>query len=369
MGTTVCVGFESARRFWRSVGREVARANPPAPDCAPLLVRLLFDRGEGVDLGPVPGRSLVTQVPRDFSGAAVARFVGGHLEPGELVDVCVSQQAGRHVAAHARVHLMTGSYPTGSFCRVDDEVLVSSPELTFLQVARSADEDLLVAYGCELCGYYARDDVGAGFVNCAPLTSRKRIGAFLDRLDARRIACGDGPVPGIARARRALCRVCDGAASPEESIVWIVLMSPRRRGGFALPEGRMNVCVRLSRQTAELFGIDLFVCDISWDDGRTVLEYQGSQHKLRARHTFDLRKGNVLAADERTLIKLDRAMLGRQDFMEEVAKSLSKALALRWHAPDARLRTRQARLRNKLLVDLEGRGGPSRQALFSTSPL
>lgn len=256
MGTTVCVGFESARRFWRSVGREVARANPPAPDCAPLLVRLLFDRGEGVDLGPVPGRSLVTQVPRDFSGAAVARFVGGHLEPGELVDVCVSQQAGRHVAA--------------------------------------------------------------------------------------------------------LRRVCDGAASPEESIVWIVLMSPRRRGGFALPEGRMNVCVRLRRQTAELFGIDLFVCDISWDDGRTVLEYQGSQHKLRARHTFDLRKGNVLAADERTLIKLDRAMLGRQDFMEEVAKSLSKALALRWHAPDARLRTRQARLRNKLLVDLEGRGGPSR---------
>lgn len=355
MGERLCVGFESARALWREVGHAVAGDNAASEDRAPLLVRILFEDGASIDQRSLPSRTRITSVPGSVRARALLALRDAHPGLGPEVDACVSRQSGRHCVRGARVHLVTGSYPAGSFRLLGEGVQLASPELTFLQLARSLDEDLLVAYGYEVCGLFARDGAGPGFCNCPALTSRARIADYLDRLERVRRERGEGMPPGLRRARRALERVRDGAASPEEAVVSEVLFSPRRLGGFGLPPGRLNAVVRLSRTAADLFGMDSFVCDVSWDGAHVALEYQGSQHKLRTRHTYDLRKGNVLGADDRVVVRVDRAMLGRQDLMEEVAKSLSRALGLRWREPDAGVRTRQMRLRRKLLLELEGR--------------
>lgn len=354
MGEVICVGFETALELWRRAGWLVACDNPASETRSPLLIRILFDEGEGIDLDSLPVRTRAVRIPRRVSARGLSTLAAAFPELALPADVCVSQQAGRHVAAGARVHLMSGSYPSGSLYRVGEGVLVTSPELTFLQLARVLDEDLLVACGYELCGCYARDGVGPNFCARPPLTSSARIGSYLDRLESLRAERGEGMPPGLARAHRALALVRDRAASPEETVVSMVLTYPRRRGGFGLPPACLNACVTLSSVTAALFGIDSFVCDMSWPGFGVVLEYQGSQHKLRARKTYDLRKGNVLGADDRTVVQLDRSMLGRQDMMEEVAKSVAHGLGVRWRAPGAQLRTRQALLRRKLLIDLEG---------------
>lgn len=355
MAGSVCIGFESAQEAWRLVGRRIARDNPPTNSSSPLLVRLLFETGEPIELAAMPARTRATKIPSRVDVAALSDLRRSEPElaatPQQL---CVSARNGRRFVAAADCRLVTGSYPVGSFYRLSGGALLASPELTFLQMARELDFDLLVLYGYELCGYFARTSQDPGFVNCPALTSTARVAEYLDRLEALRRERGEGMPWGLGPARRALRYVRDRAASPEEAVVSMVLTLPCRLGGYGLPPAALNERVRLSAEAARLFGIDSFVCDLSWGGGR-VLEYQGSQHKLRSRRSYDMRKGNVLVADGRSVVEMDRSMLSRQDLMDEVAKSVTRLLGLAWRAPGAKLATRRARLRNKLIAHIDER--------------
>ena len=239
-------------------------------------------------MGSMPARSRATKIPSRVDVTALSDLRRAEPElaatPQQL---CVSSRNGRRFVSAADCRLVTGSYPIGSFYRLSDGALLASPELAFLQMARELDFDLLVLYGHELCGYFASQD--PGFVNCPPLTSAARIAEYLDRLEALRQERGEGMPWGLGPARRALRHIRDHAASPEEAVVSMVLTLPCRLGGYGLPPAALNERVRLSAEAARLFGIDSFVCDLSWDGGR-VLEYQGSQHKIRSRRAYDMRK-------------------------------------------------------------------------------
>ena len=248
---------------------------------------------------------------------------------------------------------MTGSYPSGSFFELDEGIMVTCPELTFLQMARLLSEELLILYGHELCGYFAHGMGEHGFCNCPALTSVSRIEAYLNRLEELRSDRGEGMPWGLRRARKALAHMRDGAASPEEAVLSMILTMPRRMGGYGLPSAVLNASVRLGAEAAELFGIEEFVCDLSWEGRGLVAEFQGSQHKLRSRRSYDLRKGNVLGADGWTVVEVDRFMLERVSLMDEVAKSVTTGLGMRWRQPDAQVATRQVRLRNRLLAFLD----------------
>lgn len=235
MTRKLLVGFESAQAFWREVGERVAAANPTTEVQRPLLVRILFERGEGIDLSAMPRRTRVGEAPGRIEPAELDRLrsAAAYAEPLHL---CVSRQAGRRYATGAVCHLMTGSYPPGSFYATDKGVLVTGPELTFLQMARQLDEDLLVAYGHELCGYYARVHVACGFVNCPQLTSVARIANYLDQLERLREERGEGRPWGLGLARHALEHIRDGAASPEEAVTSMLLTLPRN----CRPRGSMR---------------------------------------------------------------------------------------------------------------------------------
>ena len=349
MGERLLLGFETAQWVWRAVGRRVAEANPPTATRPPLLVRLLFERGEGIDLGSMPRRTRASKVPEAVDGALVTQARLMLTEAPATLDLCVSRQRGRRFVAGATCHLMTGSYPVGSFFELDEGIMVTCPELTFLQAARALSEELLILYGHELCGYFAHGMGEHGFCNCPALTTVTRIEAYLDRLEALRTSRGEGMPWGLRKARAALAHVRDGAASPEEAVLSMVLTMPRRMGGYGLPPARLNASVWLGSEAARLFGIDEFVCDLSWEGYGLVAEFQGAQHKQRSRRSYDLRKGNVLGADGWTVVEVDRSMLERAQLMDEVAKSVTTGLGRRWRQPEARVATRQVGLRNRLL--------------------
>lgn len=349
MGERLLLGFETAQWVWRAVGRRVAEANPPTATRPPLLVRLLFERGEGIDLGSMPRRTRASKVPETVDGALVAQARLALTEAPATLDLCVSRQRGRRFIAGATCHLMTGSYPVGSFFGLDEGIMVTCPELTFLQAARALSEELLVLYGHELCGCFAHGMGEHGFCNCPALTSTERLEAYLDRLEALRASRGEGMPWGLRKARAALAHVRNGAASPEEAVLSMVLTMPRRMGGYGLPPARLNASVRLGAEAARLFGIDEFVCDLSWEGYGLVAEFQGAQHKLRSRRSYDRRKGNVLGADGWKVVEVDRSMLERASLMDEVAKSVTTGLGRRWRQPGARDATRQVGLRNRLL--------------------
>lgn len=113
MAGIVCVGFASAQSFWRGVGRSVAAANPTTDEVPPLLVRIFFLGGKGIDLSEVPERTRANSVPSRVETSGVDALRSDHPELGDVVDVYVSAQAARHSVRSTRVHLMTGAIPLG----------------------------------------------------------------------------------------------------------------------------------------------------------------------------------------------------------------------------------------------------------------
>lgn len=70
------------------------------------------------------------------------------------------------------VHLHGSSYPyrSGSFLRIDHGVIVSCPELCFLQLAQSLDLLPLIQAGCFLCGTFGLDpSVPSGLMGRTPV--------------------------------------------------------------------------------------------------------------------------------------------------------------------------------------------------------
>ncbi len=107
-------------------------------------------------------------------------------------------------------------------------VCVTSPEYTFVQLARKHSLLETVYMGFALCSNYRIDPhaahgVVARSAACGALTSRQKLLAFID----------DHPkMRGTGKARRALAYVKDGSNSPMESALAMGLGMPVVLGGF-----------------------------------------------------------------------------------------------------------------------------------------
>ncbi|MCL1895345.1 MAG: hypothetical protein FWG03_02225 [Clostridiales bacterium] len=123
-------------------------------------------------------------------------------------------------------------------------LMVSSPEFCFLQMAGQLTLAKLIELGYELCGVYSMpnaDDKNVperGFYNRQPLTSIKKLKAFLDSMPG---------VKGRKKAMRALRYLRDGSASPMETKLAILLTLPYMLGGygFSLPEMNKRIAYRV----------------------------------------------------------------------------------------------------------------------------
>ena len=356
MSEDICLGFESACEFWRRTCARVAQDNQGDELAPPLLARMLLGDDGGLDLTAIPRRTRVTMAPRavQIEGLRCLMGSGGVSADAEL-HICVSSRNSRRYIANSVCHLLSGHYPSGSFCRASDGVLVSSPELTFTQMARALDPERLIAYGYELCGYYAVTGGKGESCSCPPLTSVAKIAQYLDRLERCRRKRGEGMPWGYVRARRALSFVRDGASSPEEAVSTMMLTLPRALGGYELAAPKLNECVKLGTEAAGAFGIEGFVCDMSWNDGAWILQYRGAQGKVRCAGSYEARGGEVLAADGRTVIQMDREVLCDQELMDGVARVIARGLGLRWRRATPRLAARRLRLRTRLIACLEER--------------
>ncbi len=107
-------------------------------------------------------------------------------------------------------------------------VCVTSPEHTFVQLARKHSLLETVYMGFALCSNYRIDPhaahgVVARSAECGALTSRKKLLAFIDAHPKMR---------GTGKARRALAYVRDGSNSPMESALAMGLGMPVILGGF-----------------------------------------------------------------------------------------------------------------------------------------
>ena len=181
--------------------------------------------------------------------------------------------------------------------------------------------------------------VPSGLMGRTPLTSPRRIGAYLERCPGH---------DGLARAREALRFVCAEAASPPEVFMRLVLGLPARLGGFGLSGSVMNRRIKPSKRAKALAGRESLVPDLYLPDCKLDIEFDSNAEHLTARQaTLDATKRMALESDGLKVITVTTSQLASASAMRHVAQEAHARRGTR-----LRLRCKNFALRQKRLYQL-----------------
>ena len=224
--------------------------------------------------------------------------------------------------------------------------MVSSPEFCFLQMASQLSLVRLIMLGYELCGKYSlpnQDDpeVSApGFYTRQPLTSKKKLAAFLARMPH---------VAGRQMAIRALQYIQDGSWSPMETKLVIQLSLPSGLGGYGLALPNMNVRINLPRPARLELGKAFLVCDLFWPEHRIAAEYDSDlYHTGPQRIADDSRRRNYLTSIGIKTIIVTNQQIGDVTSLDAVIKVLASNMGIRIRNRNRKFATARQELRRQL---------------------
>lgn len=170
------------------------------------------------------------------------------------LDMLVPSREKRPRSLYLRPHMWSSRLPHGSLRRIDDDILICSPEFVYLQLAATLDVVELARIGNELCGSYSLS-YGEGFSERIPLTSKKRLADFVNRSKELR---------GYRRAKRCLRWIADGSASPQETNILLAMCLPQKLGGYALPLPILNKEVRVGKRLSPYVKGNIYKPDYYW---------------------------------------------------------------------------------------------------------
>ena len=176
------------------------------------------------------------------------------------VSFLVSCKANMRKSQNLSPRIWSGKHPSRSFYKIAQDLYISTPEATFLQLGKESSLIQLITIGYELCGSYglsAQSD--SGFLRREPRSNPQLIERYLEKCDG---------IHGVKAAKRASSYIAKGSASPMESLLSMLLCLPPSLGGFGLPRPELNFPIETNEG-----GIVMRRCDLYWPDQRFALEY------------------------------------------------------------------------------------------------
>lgn len=176
------------------------------------------------------------------------------------VSILVSCKANMRKSQNLSPRIWSGKHPSRSFYKIAQDLYISTPEATFLQLGKESSLIRLITIGYELCGSYglsAQSD--SGFLRREPRSNPQLIERYLEKCDG---------IHGVKAAKRASSYIAKGSASPMESLLSMLLCLPPSLGGFGLPRPELNFPIETNEG-----GIVMRRCDLYWPDQRFALEY------------------------------------------------------------------------------------------------
>ena len=262
--------------------------------------------------------------------------------PTDDIHVTIANPELRTHTAGVSFHVAPGPVPARFYERIAGEWWVSSPELTFWQMAVSQTIPESVKLGYELCAAYRKNEFSpGGLEHSEPLTTAAALRKFGAAYGSRR---------GAKNARAALQYVADNAASPMEVAVSMLLTVPRMYGGYGLPPCKLNPPTLaksvLTRQAMELHG------DLVWEDRRVIVEYESNEFHLDAeKFAQDAERRNALQASGWTVMTLTWGQVRDERRCDEAAAQLARLLGVRQTYTPRGMLVKRAVLRNLVLPE------------------
>ena len=244
--------------------------------------------GRRADLKPLRNPSAMTE-PASLDGNLTEELASLGLFPTKdhPLDLLFSSADLRPRNAVIKPHVDGTALAPGSLLLLTDRIAVTSPELTFLHMAREYSRGRLILAGCEFCGTYVRRPDGALSGTRPALTCAADLRAFIARRH-----------PGAtSRAADAARFVLDGAASPMEAKVALLLSLPTCLGGCGLPQPVLNRPFALSTQAQRLYPHSPCRLDLSWSGVHLNVEYDGRDTHTGEDHARDVARWAALGLD------------------------------------------------------------------------
>lgn len=227
--------------------------------------------------------------------------------------------------------------------RAGREVFVSSPELCFVQMGTLFPFPQLVEMGFELCGTYCLPVGGTdGFCRGLPLTDSVALRSF-----AEKEAAGER---GVVAARKALRFVASGSASPQETVLAMLLCLPSCFGGCGFPMPKMNHRIEMPLRGRHSASKRYFLCDLFWPEAQLAVEYDSDRHHTGAdRIADDANRRAALARRGIEVVTVTNRQMRNLSEFDLVVGLLAKRLGKRMRPRSRDRAAKQRELRRALL--------------------
>ena len=270
--------------------------------------------------------------------------------------LAVADASSRSRAKNIICHVWHGPSAANSFLRVKDNLYVSSPEACFLQMSTMLPLVKVVEIGYELCGSFALSPSNSrGFCTHEAPTSVESL--------RRYVAKSDG-VSGAKRARRALNYLIDGAASPMEAALVLLLCLPTSLGGYGLALPRLNYGIEVPVRSGSSSRRVRYRCDLYWPESKLAVEYDSDMfHTGSKRIAGDAAKRTNLAHVGVTVVSVTRSQIFDARRFDEAAVLLAKRLGGRIRSQRKDLLTKRYELRTLLFA-----GNPTQEESWAEGP-
>ena len=176
------------------------------------------------------------------------------------VSILVSCKANMRKSQNLSPRIWSGKHPSRSFYKITQDLYISTPEATFLQLGKELSLIQLITVGYELCGSYGLSvQSSSGFLRREPRSNPQLIERYLEKCEG---------IHGVKAAKRASSYLIKGSASPMESLLSMLLCLPPSLGGFGLPRPELNYPIETNEGS-----VAMRRCDLCWPDQRFALEY------------------------------------------------------------------------------------------------
>ena len=279
---------------------------------------------------PVPYKYSLSVTREDI--AAIA-FDHGLTAP---IDLLITQESNRRYDDGFTCHFeRTGR--VSCIVPIHEGFAVASPELCFLQLARSANLQELIFYGFRLCSSYRFNEFSpTGMETVEPLMTVSSARTLLTRLSH---------CHGSKAALTALGFIIENAASPKEIEAAMRLCLPYHLGGYKLPKLELNPEIPLSKAAQRALGRPSLKPDFFWREAKLLAEYQSDLTHLNPdQYNYDLKRMNVFASMGYKQIYIGSNHLSDYSAMDQLANDIAKLLGKRIRPSQADFFSRQAQL-------------------------
>ena len=238
------------------------------------------------------------------------------------IHVMIGSRDARRDHNMIKQHLYSNEIPIGCFMNVGGDLMISSPEFCFLQMANQLSLPSLMELGYEFCGVYSLPNTDEssiperGFFNRMPVTNVKKLSAFLYNMSG---------FAGHKKAMRALRYIRDKSASPMETKLAMFLTLPYKLGGYGFSLFELNKRIVLSKSARKHFNKEYYICDMFWPEKRIAVEYDSDQqHTGSDRIASDSIRRNALESLGIKVVIVTKKQLYSSVEMEIVARVIAK---------------------------------------------